>query len=260
MLRALAVLSLVSLSAPAWSAPYEIKDLEALEKQESWQEALLHLEDVPPSKRNDAWQRIAEKAGAGVLAAIDASKDEVGRGWRGEPALPHAVQLAESIMKQYPTLKKSKVFMTARADAGLKGFKFTYANSHHNQSDDPWRDQLKAFVASDTMTPDLPLRAGKLVTSRLVAYVAIPFFKTAITGPSGAGACKDADVKKALVSALAESQWTDDAKALVDKTCFADVRADLEKELAKDPEKNEKLKANACPIFAAKKAAIAACK
>jgi hypothetical protein len=247
-------------SITAYSGAYEMKDLEALEKQGSWQEALVHLDDIPPSKRNDAWNRIAEKSAGGVLAAIDPSKEETGRGWGGSDlAPPRALHLADEILKQYPSLGKSKVFMQARADSALKGFKVTYANSSHNQGDDPWRDQLKAFVLTDTTTPDLALRAGKLVTSRLVAYVAIPFFKMAINGSSGAGACKDADVKKALVSALAESNWLDDAKALVDKSCFGDVRGALEAELAKTPA-NDKLKANACPIFAAHKASIAACK
>jgi hypothetical protein len=258
MQRVLAFAAILTLAAPAWAGSFELKDLEALEKQESWQEILNHLDDIPPSKRNDVWQRVAEKAGAGVLNAIDPSK-EGDRGRWGPPPLPHAVQLADAILKQYPTLKKSKVFMSARADSGLKGFKVTFSNSSHNAGDDPWRDQLKAFAASDPSTPDLQLRAGKLVTSRLVAYVAIPFFKAAINGTPGAGICKDADVKKALVSALSDSQWTEDAKAMT-TTCFADVKGDLEKELGKEPDKIEKLKTNACPIFAAKKAAVAACK
>jgi hypothetical protein len=258
MQRALAFVATLMLAAPAWAGSYEIKDLEALEKQQSWQEIINHLGDIPPSKRNDVWQRVAEKACAGVLTAVDPSKEgEQGR-W-GPPALPHAVQLADAILKQYPTMKQSKVFMSARADSGLKGFKYTFSNSSHNQGDDPWRDQLKAFAASDPSTPDLQLRAGKLVTSRLVAYVAIPFFKAAMSGSSGASACKDADVKKALVSALSDSVWTEDAKAMT-TTCFADVKGDLEKELGGEPEKIEKLKANACPIFTAKKVSVTACK
>jgi hypothetical protein len=85
----------------------------------------------------------------------------------------------------------------------------------------------------------------------------VPFYKKAITGASGAGACKDADVKKSLVSALSSSVWTDDAKALVDKYCFNEVRSALEAELAKD---GDDIKKNACPVFAAKKITPAACK
>jgi hypothetical protein len=253
-MRAAYLVALLALPSTVFAGTYEMKDLEALEKQESWQEALEHLDDVPPSKRNDAWQRIAEKSGAGVLNLIDPSKEGDHR-WT-KPPLPHAVQLADAILKQYPSLKKSKIFMTARADAGLKGFKYTYSASSHTAGDDPWRDQLKEFVAADPSTGDLPLRAGKLVTSRLVAYIAIPFFKSAINGASGAGACKDNDVKSSIVSALADNEWTDDAKALADR-CFADVRGAMETELGKGA---DQMKKNACPIFTAKKVAVAACK
>ncbi len=158
-------------------------------------------------------------------------------------------------MKRYPTLKKGKVFMQGRADAGLKAFAKTYSDSRHSSGDDPWMDELKAFVEADAVTADLPMRAGKLVTSRLVAYIAVPFFKKAIA--ANAGACKDADVKKALVAALDDNVWQDDAKALVEKSCFADVRGALEEGLKKG---DGHLKDNACPILAAKKVSVAACK
>ena len=64
-------------------------------------------------------------------------------------APPQALSLADAILKQYPTLKTSKVFMQARADAALKGFRYTFNNSRH-ASDDPWRDQLKAFCSRAT--------------------------------------------------------------------------------------------------------------
>lgn len=235
----LVALSLI-ITAPAGAHEYEMKDLEALEKQEAWQEAVQHLGDILPSKRNDTWQRIAERATAGQLGQLE------GRA---------VLQAADDFQKRFPILKKSKVFQQGRADAGLKAFSKTYADSRHSSSDDPWLDELKAFVEADPLTPDLALRAGKLVTSRLVAYLGVPFFKRAVA--SSAGACKDADVRAALVAALAENVWSDDAKALVDKSCWSDVRAELEAELKKD---NNRLKKSACPLFAARKLAIAACK
>jgi len=242
MLRSafVSALVIVSFATPAFAHEYELKDLEALEKQESWQEAVQHLGDIPPSKRNDTWQRIAEKSGAGYLASQE------GRA---------TLSIADDLVKRYPTLKKSKVFMAGRTDAGLKAFGKTYSDSRHASGDDPWLDSLKKFVEEDTVTADLPLRAGKLITSRLVAYIAVPFFKKAIL--ANVGACKDADVKKSLVSALTDNVWTDDAKSLVEKSCFADVRGEMEAQLAKG---SDGLKTTACPIFAAKKVTVAACK
>lgn len=240
--NALFVASLCLTTASARADAYEMKDLEALEKTEGWQEAVQHLGDIPPSKRNDTWQRIADKSAAGYLATLD-----------GHVLL----RASDDMMKRYPTLKKSKAFMQARAELGLKAFAKTFGDSRHSAGEDPWLDELKAFVEVDTITADLPLRAGKTVTGRLVAYLALPFFKKAIQGTSGAGACKDADVKAALVAALSSSVWTDDAKALVEKSCFAEVKTLLEAEIVKDAGDTKK---NACPLFAAKKVALAACK
>jgi hypothetical protein len=198
-----------------------------------------HLGDIPPSKRNDAWQRIAEKASAGYLLQLDTHQ---------------VLRTADDLGKRYPTLKKSKVFMAGRADAGLKAFQKTYGDSRHSSGDDPWLDALKKFVEEDTVTPDLPLRAGKLINGRLVAYIAVPFYKKAIA--VNAGACKDGDVKTSIVSALTDNVWADDAKGLADK-CFADVRSALESELARG---TGEVKKNACPVFAAKKVSVAACK
>ncbi len=238
----LCFVSLCAIASVARAEGYEMKDLEALEKLESWQEAVQHLGDIPPSKRNDTWQRIADKSAAGYLATLEGH------------ALLHS---ADDMLKRYPTLKKSKSFMQARADLGLKAFGKTYGDSRHSQSDDPWLAELKTFVETDTLTPDLSLRAGKTITGRLVAYIAFPFFKKAIQGASGAGACKDSDVKASLVSALGSSVWVDDVKSIVEKMCFNDVKPGIEAELAKD---NGDMVKNACPIFAAKKVTNAACK
>ena len=94
------------------------------------------------------------------------------------------------------------------------------------------------------MTPDLSLRAGKIMIGKLVAYIAMPFFfKTAIL--ASPNACKDPDVQKALVSALANSEWTADATTLAQNNCFNDVRPGLEAELKKG---DAKIVKNACPI------------
>jgi hypothetical protein len=243
------VLVLALCTSPAFAAGYEMKDLEALEKQESWQEIIEHLGDIPPSKRNDAWQRIAEKASAGILGKID-PKEEGGYGVE-----PRAIKLADAITAQYPTMGKSKAFMAARADAALKGYKVTYQNSRHSQSDDPWLDSLKKFVASDTTTPDLSLRAGKLITGRLVAYIAIPFFKPALQ--NNGGLCKDAEVKSAIVSAVTSHVWFDDGKAMADK-CWGDVKDGIIAEVKKPDA--DSAKKNACPVLDAHKAAPPECK
>lgn len=257
MRRCLLVALAICTSVPAFAGSYEMKDLEALEKQESWQEAFDHLGDIPPSKRDKAWDRIAEKSAAAMLGKLD-EKDERGRagyyGVRFEE--PRALTMSSAMTQQYPSLKKSKVFQQARIDAALKGYKNTYPFSRHSTSDDPWLDSLKKLVADDAgQTPDLDLRAGKLITGRLVAYIAIPFFKPALQ--RNASLCKDADVKSSIVSAITSNVWAADGKAMGDR-CFNDVKDGLVAEVTK--KHADEQKKTVCPYLDAHKAMPAACK
>ena len=239
----------------AFAGSYEMKDLEALEKQESWQEALDHLGDIAPSKRDKNWERIAERSVVAVMGTMDSSKDVTGRGYGSRLAPPRALAFADDFTVKYPAFKKSKAFMAARAEAAIKGFKYTFSNSSHNASDDPWLDQLKAFAQTDTTTPDLPLRIGKLVSGRLVAYIAIPFYKPALA--SNNALCKDADVKAAIVSAVTNNVWMDDGKQMADR-CWSDVKGSIEAEVKK--EDAEEPRKHACPVLAAHKMVPAECK
>lgn len=56
----LAVVLLTAVAAGAAEPQFTMEDLTALEKQESWQEVLLHLSDVAPAKRDDGWMRLLE--------------------------------------------------------------------------------------------------------------------------------------------------------------------------------------------------------
>lgn len=59
-----ATLALVFLSAwaGAAAAPYTMADLEALQKRGQWAELIAHLQDIPPSARQGAWNRLAVQA------------------------------------------------------------------------------------------------------------------------------------------------------------------------------------------------------
>ena len=181
MRRSLPLVLALCVSAPVFAGSYEMKDLEALEKQESWQEALDHLGDIAPSKRDKTWERIAEKSAIGVMGAIDPSKEGSSRGYGSKVAPPRALAFADDFSAKYPVFKKSKTFMAARADAALKGFKYTFNNSSHNMSDDPWLDQVKAFVQTDTTSPLLnePTTCTTPMGSRLR-----PFSTTAFRAPA----------------------------------------------------------------------------
>ncbi len=232
---------LVLLPFTASAAPYELADLKALETQQGWRELVDHLGDIVPSKRNDEWKGLAERSLVALLDTLEV-KDE-------HKAQEMLNQIDEQL-KRWAFLKQSKPFLARRADVGLKAFAITFGSSRHNAGDDPWRERLKDFVAADTVTADLPLRAGKLVTSRLVADAAIPFFKPALA-KAGKPLCRDADVQKALVASWLEGTYREDATAMTD-TCFDELKPRLTAELAKASYGARKN--SLCPYLLTKKA------
>jgi len=58
----LAVGMTVARPAGADGKPYTLKDLQALDQRQSWQELLAHLQDLPPADRGAEWNRVVEHA------------------------------------------------------------------------------------------------------------------------------------------------------------------------------------------------------
>src|SRR5687768_5770635 len=88
------------------NATYELADLKALEKQQSWAELVEHLGDVLPSKRDKDWEGLAERAGASWLGTFDLKKPETAEA---------PIDASDELIKRFPFLKQSRVFMTKRA-------------------------------------------------------------------------------------------------------------------------------------------------
>lgn len=240
MRTALLLCLLLPLSAPA--ATYELADLKALDKDQSWRELVDHLNDIVPSKRDAEWKAIAERACTGVLDPADL---------KDPGSAQRTLDQIDELMKRYGWLKDSKVFLAKRADVGLKAFGWTFQNSRHSSSEDPWFDKLKTFVAADATTSDLPLRGLKLVTSRLVPVVGFPFVKPALA-KGGKAVCKDADVQKAVLGALSDGAWKAESAELT-TTCWDELKPLVLAEVLK-PDATRTLQLKLCPTLVEKKA------
>src|SRR5271156_39505 len=74
-LMKLAIAVLIALGgtrlAHADDKKYTMADLKALVTQQSYREAVQHLDDVAPSERNADWQEVAGTAAAGFVASLD---------------------------------------------------------------------------------------------------------------------------------------------------------------------------------------------
>jgi hypothetical protein len=247
-LLAPACLSLaLAAAAPAIAADkYEMADLQALEKQEGWEELAAHLEDIVPSKRDAAWLGLAERACGQVLASAKVDPQ-------------HAEEVfatSEGFLKRFPQLKLSKAFMAKRAEAGLNSFAYTYSNYRHTAGEDPWLDKMKEFVKADSQTADLPQRAARTIQSRLVADSAWPFWKMAID--KGSVVCKDADFQKSILAAFESGVWKEEIRAVAQGKCWAALKAPLIAGLAKT--KEDEFAEAVCPVFKAKGVKAEGCK
>lgn len=243
-MRTLLLAVLLPLAASA--ATYELADLKALEKDQSWRELVDHLNDLPPSKRDPDWKALAERACTGVL-----DPNEV----KDLPTAEAALSQIEGLLKKFTWLKDSRTFMARRAEVGFKALGWTYQTSRHSTSDDPWLDGLKAFVAADAQTPDIALRGAKLVTSRLVAEVAFPLLKTALA-KGGKPVCKDADLQKATLEAVEDGAWKKEVGEVL-TTCWDELKPQLvEKVMKADASRTLRLKL--CPVLTERKGLSAA--
>lgn len=226
MTRTLLLLALASTTA---AQAYEMADLQALAKQNSWEELVQHLGDIAPSKRDDKWAALAEQGADGWLRSLDVD----------ENSAQGVLFTIDDLAKRYPLLKKSKVFLAARADVGLKAFSFTFSNSRHSSGDDEWLTALKAWVKADAVTTTLPAQAAKQVQQRLVATVAWPLWKMGLD--RGASVCADADFQEAIIGAYSEGVWLDEVNPVVEK-CWNDLKAPVLKVIEKNDDKKQTAK------------------
>ncbi len=245
-MRTLVVALAALLAAPAFAADYTLADLEALEKQGGWEELVEHLADVPPSKRDAAWNGVAERGCAALLASekVDAkSADQL-------------LARIDKMLRRFPTLKTSKSFMAQRAEIGLKAFGATFHQTRHSAGDDPWMDALKDFVKADTVTADLPVRAAKRVQQNLTGYVAWPFWKQALEKDAKGELCKDPDFQKSILGCFEDGMWKDEIQAPGAK-CWNELKPHAMAMFEKSERKatREAL----CPLLKAKKVKAPKC-
>ncbi|MDA8793744.1 hypothetical protein N9N67_10890, partial [Bacteriovoracaceae bacterium] len=94
------------------SEKYSLEDLDALFKQESFQEMLNHMNDISPKKRDKKWKSLLTK-GSIAYANLNSSENECGQAFG---------YLSEQV-KTYPFLKKENSFLDAYTKHGICALK-----------------------------------------------------------------------------------------------------------------------------------------
>lgn len=225
-------------SGPTGPGSYPIKDLKALEAQGAYAELVQRMGDVAPSERNDEWKSITER-GAGSYLETYELKD----GRDGEQLL----NASQELMKRYPHLKTSKVFLAKRAEAAIKAFALTYNSGSRSHSSESWIDQVVAFAHTDAVTPKLAERLAKeVVLGRLIPRTAFPLLKLAFER-TGKEVCADKALHPVVTESLEDGAWLAELKVLLG-TCWSDLKPSVLAKFA-TPD-NEDFVKNTCATVA----------
>lgn len=236
-MRLLLCICIITAAPSLFAESYGVADLQALEKQGSFEELVEHLGDVAPSKRDATWIGLAERGGAGYLGSVKLDEHNADK----------TIAWSDRLLQRYPVLKQSKLFMGKRAEVGLSAFGLTFSNSRHSAGDDPWLARLKEFVGSDGVTADLPQQAARRVQRVLVAEVAWPLWKLALD--RGAAVCKDPDFQKSILGAIEGDVWKGETTPVVQSRCWNELKAPLTAGLDKGTFDYRK---RVCPLLRAK--------
>jgi hypothetical protein len=247
MLKHIAICIALTAFAPVANAKgttYTLADLKALVADGSYVEAYKHIGDIPPAQRKADWIDVAAEAAGGALGTLDTDDGST-------------IAAIEQIDKQFPQLLKNAKYTKPRADLGYKGIVGCF-----EQTNDYWgayglenctKLAIK-FVDKSGGDRALALKVAKVARKSMNAYGAVPFFKRTL-GPKDTSACKDEDLKLAVVAGLGLP--ADDANAAESRaimaTCWAELKDPILEELGKES-KDGYVHQNACSTLLAKKA------
>lgn len=189
---------------------YPLDELKALDSPENKAELLEHALEVAPSKRDDAWRGLVERAAVATLAAVEV---------KNVPSAEQALGLVEQLPTKFVFLKGSPVWLQKRADVAVVAFPWVNENARSND----WVRRMLEFAKADAKTPRLAQRlAEEVVVKRLIPSTALPFYELALER-DGAAACSSAGLP---ASVLGSVEYGDSAKDVI-KTCWKQLEAPL---------------------------------
>jgi hypothetical protein len=220
---------------------YSMADLKALEAKKEWRELVMHLDDVPPAKRDAAWDALVEKAAPEFMGQTVKEKDPF-----------EGFYMASHLVDKYPKLTKNKAFMEKRLEVSKTAFSNCFSQSYRG---DRCLKAAQEFVNTGEGNADSAFAIAKVVRLGQNAHVSIPFFEKGLDGrKAGAAECGDEDLKLSVLSALALPPDYDGAKIarkLAAGVCFDKLKPSIEGEF-KDG--SSYYTDNACSVLKAKNA------
>jgi hypothetical protein len=211
------------LSLSAKEQTYTMADLTALEARGSYEEALSHIEDVPPSARTTEWDRVLVSAAKGTISLLSTASANYDAFW-----------VTERLVQRYPVLRGTPAFMAKRGEVGKLAIDRCFREAYGGQG---CLDQARDFIAVAPDDRDLDVAIGKIVRLNQNHYAAVPFFRAAVTGVAASKWCTDPDLKLAVMAGIGLPPDYDLAKqsCAVALTCYDALRSDIRAAMLSGP-------------------------
>ncbi len=166
---------------------YTVKELKILADQEMWDEAMAHLEDIPPLQRDQPWRDVLEQIIVGWLYDMEIHED-----------IDYAYQQVRDTFQRFKVLKKSPQAMSYRKKIGLRYLKKCL------QQNKPLKDchpASMAFIRYDrNSVADLGFEVGKLTTYYRIHRGAIEYFHLALNEENKDQFCQEERLQLAITN------------------------------------------------------------
>ncbi len=225
----LTILSLALLSGCATTSStafFPLDELRALDDAENRAEVLERALQVAPSKRNDEWRGVVERAAIATMAETEVTD---------LPSAERALEQSEALPAKFPFLKRSAGWLGKRADMGVKALPYL---SQQRGERSAWAHRILEFAKSDAVTPHLAQRlADEVLLKQLIASTAVPLFELALER-DGEAACTSASLQKAALEVAADGSVFTTAMA----KCWKELAGPMTDAAKKAPTYTEKLK------------------
>lgn len=221
-LLCLALAGCATTSGPAF---YPLEELRALDTPETKDELLAHAREVAPSKRNDEWRGLVERAAVATLSGVEV-KDTASAG--------DALGRVEELDRRFPALRKSALFLSRRAAVGVSAFGWMLQSSRSQE----WTALVLDFATHDAVTPHLAQRlAEEVVMKRLIPSTARPLYELALER-DGAAVCEAPGLIKVAMELMSDG----DTFPAASKACWKQLEGPLVEAVKASETRTAKLK------------------
>lgn len=236
--------------APEPAPPPELTVLDELEiaaRKRAWAEVVMRLPEVPPKQRDRRFERLVEEASENYLSEL---ATEGGSGLD---------QIAERLLQDFPSLRKSASFVSRRNGFGLASVETCYDLNKDTTECDV---RLKSLVESDAGNPGFVLQAGRLAALRSGPGAALGVLSLGMGQAGQFSLCEDPSVRATLLDGLAlpDGDASRLAIEMAAGACFPSVKKGLGEALDRAPASKSHFRAHACEALKRRGAPKASCR